>query len=108
MKAEGKRKHFGVMFSSPAFFHFLSSSFLLFIRPLLSQDDVDLLEFTEAYQEVLTALSDADNESYSAAFADYSGGGHLKGSQFIAKARISVKIARDHYADALRALKIDP
>ncbi|CAM9515145.1 unnamed protein product, partial [Choristocarpus tenellus] len=74
-------------------------------------DDIDVAAFTEAYLEVLTALGDAENDCYSANFADYSGGGHLKasqmhGSQFIAKAKMRVKDARDNYTEVLKILKL--
>ncbi|CAM9326970.1 unnamed protein product [Discosporangium mesarthrocarpum] len=69
-------------------------------------DDIDVEAFTEAYLEVLTALGDAENDCYSANFADYSGGGQLKGSQFIAKAKDRVKAARDNYRDVMKILKL--
>ncbi|CAN0135658.1 unnamed protein product [Ectocarpus fasciculatus] len=62
-----------------------------------SQGDIDVIEYVEAYMEVLTALGDAENDLYSANFADYSGGGGTKGSQFITKANKSLKIARDEF-----------
>lgn len=42
------------------------------------QGDIDVIEYVEAYMEVLTALGDAENDLYSANFADYSGGGGTK------------------------------
>jgi hypothetical protein len=70
------------------------------------QDDIDLGEFIEAYQAVITDLSDAENDCYSANFADFSGGGQLKGSNFIKKARKSVKSAKANYRLALDALHL--
>lgn len=46
------------------------------------QGDIDVIEYVEAYMEVLTALGDAENDLYSANFADYSGGGGTKVSEF--------------------------
>lgn len=40
-----------------------------------------MIEYVEAYMEVLTALGDAENDLYSANFADYSGGGGTKVSR---------------------------
>lgn len=37
-----------------------------------------MTEFVEAYMEVLTALGDAENDLYSANFAEYAGGGGMK------------------------------
>ena len=34
-----------------------------------------MIAYVEAYMEVLTALGDAENDLYSANFADYAGGG---------------------------------
>lgn len=45
------------------------------------QGDIDVIEYVEAYMEVLTALGDAENDLYSANFADYSGGGGTKVSE---------------------------
>ena len=56
--------------------------------------------------EVLTALGDAENDLYSANFADYSGGGGTKGSQFITKANKSLKIARDEFKEVNKILGI--
>ena len=42
------------------------------------QEDFDVMAYVEAYMEVLTALGDAENDLYSANFADYSGGGGTK------------------------------
>lgn len=69
-------------------------------------EDAELVDFAEGMQEVLTDLSDADNDLYSANFADYSGGGHLKGRNFVKKARTSVMAAQRHFDDALGALNI--
>ncbi|CAN0296735.1 unnamed protein product, partial [Hapterophycus canaliculatus] len=46
-----------------------------------SQGDIDVIAYVEAYMEVLTALGDAENDLYSANFADYSGGGGAKVSE---------------------------
>lgn len=45
---------------------------------IFQQGDIDVIEYVEAYMEVLTALGDAENDLYSANFADYSGGGGTK------------------------------
>lgn len=37
-----------------------------------------MIAYVEAYMEVLTALGDAENDLYSANFADYAGGGGMK------------------------------
>ncbi|CBJ28405.1 conserved unknown protein [Ectocarpus siliculosus] len=71
-----------------------------------SQGDIDVIEYVEAYMEVLTALGDAENDLYSANFADYSGGGGTKGSQFIAKANKSLKIAKDEFKEVNKILGI--
>ncbi|CAM9428622.1 unnamed protein product [Ascophyllum nodosum] len=71
-----------------------------------SQEDFDVMAYVEAYMEVLTALGDAENDLYSANFADYSGGGGTKGSQFIVKANKSLKIARDHFKEVNSILGI--
>lgn len=42
------------------------------------QGDIDVIAYVEAYLEVLTALGDAENDLYSANFADYAGGGGTK------------------------------
>lgn len=42
------------------------------------QGDIDVIAYVEAYIEVLTALGDAENDLYSANFADYAGGGGMK------------------------------
>ena len=42
------------------------------------QGDIDVIAYVEAYMEVLTALGDAENDLYSANFADYAGGGGMK------------------------------
>ena len=39
---------------------------------------LDVIAYVEAYMEVLTALGDAENDLYSANFADYAGGGGMK------------------------------
>lgn len=49
-----------------------------------------MIEYVEAYMEVLTALGDAENDLYSANFADYSGGGGTKVSAARAKIRCIV------------------
>lgn len=41
------------------------------------QGDFDVIAYVEAYMEVLTALGDAENDLYSANFADYAGGGGM-------------------------------
>lgn len=50
---------------------------------IFQQGDMDVIEYVEAYMEVLTALGDAENDLYSANFADYSGGGGTKVSAAI-------------------------
>lgn len=45
---------------------------------VFQQGDIDIVSYVEAYMEVLTALGDAENDLYSANFADYSGGGGTK------------------------------
>lgn len=45
------------------------------------QGDFDVIAYVEAYMEVLTALGDAENDLYSANFADYAGGGGMTVSQ---------------------------
>uniref|UniRef100_A0A7S4DIQ5 Uncharacterized protein n=1 Tax=Heterosigma akashiwo TaxID=2829 RepID=A0A7S4DIQ5_HETAK len=57
-------------------------------------DYVDLDEYAEKYEEVLTALADAENEAYSANFADFSGGGQLKSSQFIKRSQKRIAVAQ--------------
>lgn len=42
------------------------------------QGDIEVIEFVEAYLEVLTAFGDAENDLYSANFAEYAGGGGMK------------------------------
>lgn len=71
-----------------------------------SQGDIDVIAYVEAYLEVLTALGDAENDLYSANFADYAGGGGTKASQFITKANKSLKIAREQFKEVNRILGI--
>lgn len=57
--------------------------FLSYVRHVLpsQQGDFDVIAYVEAYMEVLTALGDAENDLYSANFADYAGGGGTTVSQ---------------------------
>lgn len=48
---------------------------------IVQQGDIEVIEFVEAYMEVLTALGDAENDLYSANFAEYAGGGGMKARQ---------------------------
>mmetsp|Transcript_12979 Transcript_12979/g.19391 ORF Transcript_12979/g.19391 Transcript_12979/m.19391 type:complete len:232 (-) Transcript_12979:63-758(-) len=69
-------------------------------------DDVELVEFVEAYQAVLTDLSDAENDLYSANFAEFSGGGHLKGYNFILKAKKSLQSAKSNFDLVMESLDL--
>ncbi|CAM9688875.1 unnamed protein product [Chrysoparadoxa australica] len=69
-------------------------------------DSLDIVEFAEAYEEVLQDLRDAENDFYSSIFADSSGGGNLKGSQFVLKAKDRVKAAKKSYEKVLKILEI--
>lgn len=55
--------------------------------PCLQQGDIDVIEYVEAYLEVLTALGDAENDLYSANFADYAGGGGTKVRTHVARCK---------------------
>lgn len=57
-------------------------------------DDVDLEAFAMESETLLNAIVDADARSYEANFADFSGGGQLKASQFIEKAYQQVLVAQ--------------
>ena len=71
------------------------------------QDDVDIEEFVEAYQAVLQELGDAENDCYSANFADFSGGGQLKGSNFLKKARQAITTADKNFDLVMQALRLE-
>uniref|UniRef100_A0A7S2UXU3 Uncharacterized protein n=1 Tax=Fibrocapsa japonica TaxID=94617 RepID=A0A7S2UXU3_9STRA len=78
----------------------VSSSLTSFKKALYGvRDAVDLpssfdeIEWAEKAEEVVTCLGDAENDFYSANFAEFSGGGQLKSAQFIKKARPFVKKA---------------
>ncbi|KAG5192898.1 hypothetical protein JKP88DRAFT_195438 [Tribonema minus] len=70
-------------------------------------EEIDLADFVEAYQAVLTDLSDAENDLYSANFADFSGGGQLKGTNFIKAAKKSIAAAKLNFEEILRTLQLD-
>lgn len=54
---------------------------IVFRLSVAQQGDIEVIEFVEAYMEVLTALGDAENDLYSANFAEYAGGGGMKASR---------------------------
>lgn len=58
------------------------------------QGDIDVIEYVEAYMEVLTALGDAENDLYSANFADYSGGGGTK----VSPLKDAISCAASHWS----------
>jgi hypothetical protein len=64
------------------------------------------VDYIEAYQAVLTDLSDAENDLYSANFADFSGGGQLKGSNFIRDAKLSTTSAKRHFDEVMATLNL--
>lgn len=63
----------------------------------LQQEDFDVIQFVEAYMDVLTALGDAENVLYSANFADYAGGGGttVRGSRREVQSRIFALLTRE-------------
>jgi len=67
-------------------------------------DEIDTEVLLTKSEELLTALSGAENNAYSANFADYSGGGQLKGSQFIKKSKEEVLIAEAALRELVKIL----
>mmetsp|Transcript_6366 Transcript_6366/g.17889 ORF Transcript_6366/g.17889 Transcript_6366/m.17889 type:complete len:211 (-) Transcript_6366:56-688(-) len=68
-------------------------------------DDLDVEELLNKSEELLQALVDVENMSYSANFADYSGGGQLSAGLFIKKSRVHVVEAKNALASIVSLLK---